>query len=159
MASLFSAMCCNMAWFMDACWGWLFLDDNCLVLEGPLAVLEPIRELCHRQCENCCSLASKKNTGWLGPGSGQREPSANTDTNSKGFGIRGFCCWLKNPKKQTSKSNHPSCMYFSFLTHTWFFWTAEWFGLWYTSSLCVCDVSRIHYKEFLILHASVACAL
>lgn len=83
-------------------------------------------------------MTSRENTSGLGSGSGQRKPSA-TGTNSRAFRTCGFFCWLKNPKKQTTQTNHPSCKYSSLLTHTWVFWTAERFGLGYTSSLCFCE--------------------
>lgn len=120
------AMCYNMARCTGARWGWLFLDDNCLVLEGPLAVLEPVRELRHQQCENCGSVTSRENTGKLRSDSGQKEPPASTDTNSRSFGTCGFLL-IKKPK-ETNHQTHPSCKYSSLLTHTWVFRTSERFG-------------------------------
>lgn len=161
MALLFSEMCYDMARCTGACWWWLFLDDNCLVLEGLLAVLEPIRAV--RGISNI-KIVIAWHTGKVLAGSGWalvRENQQQVLTPTVGF--VGVFVNLKKISHQTTKKtpNIQSLLhvFFSSHAHFCFCWTAEQFVLGYIFSLCICEVSSVHYEEFSILCASVACAL
>lgn len=138
MASFFSEMCYGMARCTGACWWWLFLDDNCLVLEGLLAVSEPVRAV--HGISNI-KIVRVWHAGKVLAGLGQvlvRKNHQQMLTPTAGFwGFVGFFVDFKNKQKKTQ---HKQRLLHVFSSHTrfCFFWTAEHFGLEYISFLCIC---------------------